>query len=111
MDYDKAALERTIEVPDVIKAPLAEGETIGSITYTYDGITLGKVDVINTKAVKKSYVRMIFGTILHCLLSVWVMVPLGILVIVLLILRWIELKRRQKRRRQRKYASRRNFYR
>lgn len=111
VDYDKAALERTIEVPDIIKAPLAEGETIGSITYTYDGITLGKVDVINTKTVKKSYVRMIFGTILHCLLSVWVMVPLGILVIVLLILRWIELKRRQKRRRQRKYASRRNFYR
>lgn len=109
-DFDKASLEKTLTVEEGIKAPLAEGETVGKITYTYDGTVIGETELVNKKAIKRSYMRMIFGTLLHWILSVWVMVPLGILVVVLLVLRWREMKRRQKRRRQRKYANRRNFY-
>lgn len=109
-DFDKASLEKTLTVEEGIKAPLAEGETVGKITYTYDGTVIGETELVNKKAIKRSYMRMIFGTLLHWILSVWVMVPLGIIVAVLLVLRWREMKRRQKRRRQRKYANRRNFY-
>lgn len=110
VNYETDKLTKVLSVPDVIKAPIAEGETVGTITYSYDGIELGQVELINKKAIKKSYMRMIFGTIFHCVLSVWVMAPLGIFVVVLLILRWRELKRRSRRRRQRKYANRRSFY-
>lgn len=109
-DFEKASLEKTLTVEEGIKAPLAEGETVGKITYTYDGTVIGETELVNKKAIKRSYMRMIFGTLLHWILSVWVMVPLGIIVAVLLVLRWREMKRRQKRRRQRKYANRRNFY-
>lgn len=109
-DFNKSALEKTLTVDDVIKAPLAEGETVGTITYFYDGTVIGEAELINKKAIKRSYTRMIFGTLLHWLLSIWVMVPLGIIVAVLLVLRWLEIKRQQKRRQHRKYASRRNFY-
>lgn len=109
-DFDKASLEKTLTVEEGIKAPLAEGETVGKITYTYDGTVIGETELVNKKVIKRSYMRMIFGTLLHWILSVWVMVPLGIIVAVLLVLRWREMKRRQKRRRQRKYANRRNFY-
>lgn len=88
--YDAAKLEKTLAVPDEIKAPVAEGETVGTITYVYDGTELGKIELISKTAVKKSYMRMIFGTLFHYLLSVWVMVPLGVLVAVILVLRWME---------------------
>lgn len=108
--YDAAKLEKTLAVPDEIKAPVAEGETVGTITYVYDGTELGKIELISKTAVKKSYMRMIFGTLFHYLLSVWVMVPLGVLVAVILVLRWMELRRQKRRRRQRKYANRRSYY-
>jgi predicted MFS family arabinose efflux permease len=53
---------------------------------------------------------MIFGTLISWILSIWVMGPLGIIAALLLILRYRELKRQSKRRSQRKYANRRNFY-
>ncbi len=110
VNYEREKLIKTLSVPDVLKAPIKEGEKIGTITYSYDGITLGEVELINKKAIKKSYLKMIFGTLLSWILSIWVMGPLGILVIILLILRYRELKRQSRRRRQRKYANRRNYY-
>ena len=110
VSYDAARLEKTLAVSDELKAPVAEGETVGTITYVYDGTELGKIELISKTAVKKSYMRMIFGTLFHYLLSVWVMLPLGILVAVILVLRWIELRRQSRRRRQRKYANRRSYY-
>ncbi len=109
--YDKSKLETELAIPDTVTAPVAEGQAVGHITYSYDGYTLGSVELVNKKEVGISYIRMIFGTILGWLLSAWVMVPLGILVAIILILRWNELRRQKKLREKRKNASRRNFYR
>lgn len=110
VNYEHEKLIKTLSVPDELTAPIDEGEKIGTITYSYDGITLGEVELINKKTIKKSYLRMIFGTLLSWILSIWVMGPLGILVIILLVLRYRELKRQSRRRRQRKYANRRSYY-
>ncbi len=110
VSFDSSNLTKELSIPEEVKAPLAQGETVGTITYSYEGNQLGKIDLISKNEVKKSYVRMIFGTIFHYVLSVWVMVPLGILVVILLVLRWFELRRQSRRRRRRKYANRRSYY-
>ena len=108
--YSQDKLLKTLNEPEKITAPVKEGETVGSITYSYDGRVLGEVELINKKAVKRSFFKMIFGTLISWILSIWVMGPLGIIAALLLLLRYRELKRQSKRRSQRKYANRRNFY-
>ena len=108
--YSQDKLVKTLNEPEKITAPVKEGETVGSITYSYDGRVLGEIELINKKTVKRSFFRMIFGTLISWILSIWVMGPLGIIAALLLILRYRELKRQSRRRSQRKYANRRNFY-
>ncbi|MBQ3553468.1 MAG: D-alanyl-D-alanine carboxypeptidase [Clostridia bacterium] len=111
VNYEKEKLETALSLPDTVTAPIKAGETVGYLTYSYDGYELGKVELVNKKDIGISYIRMIFGTILSWILSAWVMVPLGIIVVIILILRWNELRRQKKLRERRKNASRRNFYR
>ena len=93
-----------------MKAPVAQGQAVGTITYSYDGAELGTMELVAGKEVKKSYFRMIFGTLGKIVFSVWFTVPLGIVVVILIILRMNDLKRKKMMRRRKKYMSRKNFY-
>ena len=109
-DYNKDLLTTSVSVPDEVKAPVAQGQAVGTITYSYDGAELGTMELVAGKEVKKSYFRMIFGTLGKIVFSVWFMVPLGIVVVILIILRMNDLKRKKMMRRRKKYMSRKNFY-
>ncbi|MCI9488346.1 MAG: D-alanyl-D-alanine carboxypeptidase [Lachnospiraceae bacterium] len=49
---DFSAVERTLTLPESLTAPVAEGDTVGSLTYTLNGKTLGTVDVLAAESVE-----------------------------------------------------------
>lgn len=55
-----ARLEKRVDIPDVLIAPIAEGEKIGTVTYLLDGKEIGTSDVLATEAVAKIDFRTLF---------------------------------------------------
>ena len=53
-------LEKRMDIPDVLTAPIAEGEKIGTVTYLLDGVEIGTSDVLATEAVAKIDFRTLF---------------------------------------------------
>ena len=53
-------LEKRVDIPDVLTAPIAEGEKIGTVTYLLDGVEIGTSDVLATEAVAKIDFRTLF---------------------------------------------------
>lgn len=47
-------IEQTIELPDVIQAPIAEGQIMGTVIYTLNGEEVGKVNIIAENSVAKN---------------------------------------------------------
>ena len=56
--------------PLTLKAPIAQGEKIGNITYIKDGEEIAKEDIISANSVEK----IKFLTIVNKLLNMWVKV-------------------------------------
>ncbi len=56
----EARLEKRVDIPDVLTAPIAEGEKIGTVTYLLDGEEIGTSDVLATEAVAKIDFRTLF---------------------------------------------------
>ena len=110
-NYDAEKLTKEFTLPEEIKAPVKAGDILGEITYFYDGEEVGSASLTITVDAKRSFFKMIFGSILGWILNVWVMLPLGIIAVLLLIKRAIAVKRAEEMRRRRKNSNRRNFYR
>jgi D-alanyl-D-alanine carboxypeptidase (penicillin-binding protein 5/6) len=55
-----ARLEKRVDIPDVLAAPIAEGEKIGTVTYLLDGEEVGTCDILATEAVAKIDFRTLF---------------------------------------------------
>lgn len=55
-----ARLEKRVDIPDVLTAPIAEGEKIGTVTYLLDGEEVGTCDILATEAVAKIDFRTLF---------------------------------------------------
>lgn len=47
-------IEQSIELSDVLQAPIAEGQIIGTVTYTLNGEEIGKINIIAEKSVAKN---------------------------------------------------------
>lgn len=56
----EARLEKRMDIPDVLTAPIAKGEKIGTVTYLLDGEEIGTSDVLATEAVAKIDFRTLF---------------------------------------------------
>lgn len=63
---DLHSIKKKVSVPKSVDAPLKKGTSIGKVIYTLDGQTIGEVDIICTKAVKKAtfkdYFQKLFTT-------------------------------------------------
>lgn len=55
-----ARLEKRVDIPDVLTAPIAEGEKIGTVTYLLDGEEVGTCDILATETVAKIDFRTLF---------------------------------------------------
>ena len=109
--YDGDKLTKEVFTEERIVAPVKKGDVLGRLVYSYDGQEIGSVDLIATKDVKKSVLKMIFSTLWNVIFNAWVITPLAIIVAILLLRRWAEIKRARKERERRRNEARRNFYR
>ena len=109
--YDNEKLTKEIFAEENIKAPVKKGDVLGRLIYSYDGQKVGSVDLVATKDVKRSFTKMVFSTLWGLIFNAWVITPLAIIVAILLLRRWAEIKRERKERERRRQESRRNFYR
>lgn len=109
--YDSDKLTKEVFTEERIAAPVKQGDVLGRLVYSYDGQEIGSVDLVATKDVKRSILKMIFSTLWGLIFNAWVITPLAIIVAILLLRRWAELKRQRKERERRRQEARRNFYR
>ncbi len=60
-----AAVEKVIELPETVKAPVAEGAEAGRVKYVLDGAEIGSIPILFDGAVEKAgfgdYLRKVFG--------------------------------------------------
>ncbi len=62
-------IEKTIELPEFVEAPLTEGDTVGVAVYSLEGKEIGKVPIIVARDVEKaSYLDYFVKVILQFLL-------------------------------------------
>ncbi len=108
--YDEEKLTQEVYTEEEIVAPVKKGDILGRLEYFYDGESVGSVDLIATRNVSRSFLKMIFQTLWDVIFSVWVMVPLGIIVALLLIRNMLESKRKRIARERRREQTRRDFY-
>lgn len=50
---DDKNIEQELELPDVISAPIQQGQVLGKITYNLNGKEIGKVNIIAEKSIEK----------------------------------------------------------
>lgn len=53
-------IEKRVDLPEVLTAPIAEGQKIGTVTYLLDGAEIGTADILATEAVAKMDFRTLF---------------------------------------------------
>lgn len=56
LDVEKLLEDPDITAPDEVNAPIKAGDVIGSVTYSYDGITYGTVELVALSDVELSQV-------------------------------------------------------
>ncbi len=65
---DLSAVERVIQLPEEVQAPIAEGDKIGEVKYFLNGVEIGSVSILATEPVEEAgyldYLRKIFAEFL-----------------------------------------------
>lgn len=109
--YDKQKIEREIVMKEKLTAPIEKGEKVGEIKFLYDGKQIASEELTVGEKVKRSTIKMVFGTIFGFIFGKWVMIPLGTIVVIILIMRTIAIKKAEKRRKRQREYNRQKFYR
>ena len=62
---DLGAVEKVLELPDIVRAPVEEGTEAGRVRYLLNGTEIGSVPILFAEDVEKAgypdYLRKIFG--------------------------------------------------
>lgn len=109
VDFKESDIKTNITLSEKVTAPVKKGEVLGSIEYIYDEKSLGVIDLVATEDIKRSFLKMIFGSLFDFIFSIWVMGPLFVIIIILLIIRSYNLRKRRKMREMRRKQNRENF--
>ncbi len=65
---DESAIEKTVTLEKGLKAPIEEGEKIGTVTYTYQGTVLGESEIRAAESIEKASYGDFFGKLLRMFL-------------------------------------------
>ena len=112
-DIDLTQVERTIDVPESVDAPIEAGQKIGTLSISYNGVDYGTVNLVALSDVSRSEVLYYADKIEHFFQST--VFKLLVLVIILLFFVYFTLlvlrSRRKKKRRQQMMKSKQARYR
>lgn len=91
-------VQANVELPEQIDAPIAKGDVLGKVTYTYKGIEVGSSNLVATNDVERNHLLHVFHLILKVITSPFFFVPVIILILLMMFAR----QRKRKRERQRR---------
>ncbi|MBE7027740.1 MAG: D-alanyl-D-alanine carboxypeptidase [Ruminococcaceae bacterium] len=109
VDFKEAEIKTNIILKEKVAAPVKAGDVLGAIEYMYNEKSIGVVDLVASEDVKRSFFKMIFGSLLDFIFSIWVMGPLFIIIIIMLIVRSYNLKKRRRMRQMKRKQNREYF--
>lgn len=104
-DVNTEEINAEITTIEKIKAPIAKGDTLGSVTYTYMGKELGKTDLVAGNAVERDYVLAVIHTIINIIKNPLFIIAAIVLIFLIISSNSRRKKRRQKRRSKMKYSN------
>lgn len=64
LDFQEIVKE--IKLPDHVQAPVAEGETVGEVIYTYRGVELGRLPILFEQTVEKANLGDCLRKVIGC---------------------------------------------
>lgn len=94
----KTEVTPNIVLNETIKAPLQQGDILGSVSYTYKGEVIGSGSLIATNSVTRDNVLFILHWIVRILTSPFFLIPLALLAVFIIYIR-IQSRRNRKKRR------------
>lgn len=97
-------VEKIVDIPEVVKAPIKKGDVIGKVSYNYKGTMIGYSDLVATNDVERNNLLFIFHLIVAVLTSPFFLIP-AILIIVLFIIRGINIRKQERLKRLRRFHS------
>lgn len=84
-DLDPSAFQRQVNLPESLDAPIEKGQSLGSITLSYEGKEYGTVDLIATSSLERSQFLALLDQVQRFFSHLWVKLLLLVLVLLILI--------------------------
>lgn len=87
-DLDLASLEKTVTIYDEqggCQAPINEGDVLGKITISMDGVVYGSANLVANRSVSLSYLQSMGATVANTLKNTWVRVALAVILCVIIL--------------------------
>lgn len=106
VDYDESLITIKVDSPEVVYAPITQGEVLGTVSIYYDLELVGSAEVISSQDIERAPLNYILTKFFEFIANHVVMIIFVLIIIVLLIVVSISNKRRrerQKRRQNRRY--------
>ncbi len=104
--YNEELISSEININEDITAPISKGDVLGNVKYYYDGELVAESDLYATRSIKRSYIKQVFSYVL----SIWFLIPFGLIVALIIRKKIIETRRKRKIRRARVNAARRRMH-
>jgi D-alanyl-D-alanine carboxypeptidase (penicillin-binding protein 5/6) len=105
-DYDPAKAELKLDLADSVEAPVEQGQKLGTVSFVYDGVTYGTLDMVAQDSVERSDFQYYVKTTQEFLDQWWVKPAIiAAVVLIVLFILWLGVIRPRNQRRRR-YGSR-----
>ena len=98
-------IKAEVTLNEEIKAPIAKGDVLGSVTYTYQGEVLATSNLVASNDVEHDKLLAFLHLIIKTVTSPLFFIPVIIIIILIIISNNKRKQRRKKRRNQLKYAN------
>ncbi len=89
---------KTVDLPEEIPAPIKKGDVIGSVSYTYDGKSIGKAHLVAVNDVERNELLHVLHLIFGVITSPFFFIPALVIIVLVIIANHQKRKRERKRR-------------
>lgn len=87
-----------IDMPEKLQSPIAKGDVLGTVTYSYKGIEVGSANLIATNDVERNNILHVFHLVLKVITSPFFFIPAILLILLIMYARHQKKKRERQRR-------------
>ena len=82
---DESSVQKTLNLPEYIKAPVKKGDVVGTMSFTVAGEKVGEVNLIASDDISQNQFMFLLDFITTIFSSLWFSIVLGILILLILV--------------------------